>query len=221
MNDGDIKRLESREGENTYSSTHQKRHAKLSKDKTRPQSSPITRASSQDTSLLAERENASKDETKEVKWSSKRSRNFSRHSNNSKNKQSSKAKFNQKRDRYAKNENSITEYRTKKKDLVDRKTKRVSQKKSVVLQRGGTSLLNAKQNNEYIEGVTQPTAMMSTNSKFSNPSVENWNISTKSRTFKNGQGVPHASFVDQSNCHNYIFKILFLIFSFNQTLNIN
>ena len=206
MNDGDIKRLESREGENTYSSIHQKRHAKLSKDKTRPQSSPITRASSQDTSLPPKRQNASKDEIKEVKWSSKRSRNLSRHSNNSKNKQSSKAKFNQKRDRYAKNENSITEYRTKKKDLVDRKTKRVSQKQSIVVQRGRDSLLNAEKNNGYIEGVTQPTAMMSTNSKFSNPSVENWNISTKSRTFKNGQGVPHASSVDQSNCHNYIFN---------------
>ena len=206
MNDGDIKRLESREGENTYSSTHQKRHAKLSKDKTRPQSSPITRASSQDTSLLAERQNASKEEIKEVKRSSKRSRNLSRHSNNSKNKQSSKSKFNQKRDRYAKNENSITEYRTKKKDSVDRKSKRVSEKQSIVLHRGGKSLLNAKQNNGYIEGVTQPTAMMSTNSKFSNPSVENWNISTKSKTFKNGQGVPHASSVDQGNCHNYIFN---------------
>ena len=209
LNDGDIKRLESREGQNTYSSTHQKRHAKLSKDKTRPQSSPITRAlsSSQDTSSLAERhnQNASKDEIKEVKWSSKRSRNSSRHSNNSKNKQSSKSKFNQKRDRYAKNENSITEYRTKKKDLVDRKTKRVSQKQSIVLQRGGKSLLNAKQNNKYVEGVTQPTAMMSTNSKFSNPSFENWNISTKSKTFKKGQGVPHASSVDQSNSDNYIF----------------
>ena len=147
-----MKSLKSREGENTYSSTHQKRHAKPSKDKTRPQSSPITKelSSSQDTSLLAKRQNASKDEIKEVKWSSKRSRNLSRHGNNSKNKQSSKSKFNQKRDRYPKNENSITEYRTKKKDSVDRKTKRVSQKQSVVLQRGGKSLLNAKQNNEYI-----------------------------------------------------------------------
>ena len=207
MNDGDIKRLESREGENTYSSTHQKRHAKPSKDKTRPQTSPITRASSQDTSLLPKRQNASKDDIKEVKWSSnKRSRNLSRHSNNSKNKQSSKSKFNQKRDRYAKNENSITEYRTKKKDLVDRKSKRVSQKQSIVVQREGKSLLNAKQKNGYIEGVTQPTAMMSTNSKFSNPSVENWNMSTKSKTFKNGQGAPHSSSVDQSNCHNYIFN---------------
>ena len=143
---------------------------------------------------------------KEVKWSSKRSRNLSRHSNNSKNKQSSKSKFNQKRDRYAKNENSITEYRTKKKDSVDRKIKRVSQKQSIVVQRGGNSLLNAKQNNEYIEGVTQPTAMMSTNSKFSNPSLENWNISTKSKTFKKGQNVPHASSVDQSNFDNHIFN---------------
>ena len=211
MNDGDIKRFEGREGENTYSSIHQKRHAKLSKDKTRPQTSPITRAlsSSQDTSLLAERhnQNASKDEIKEVKWSSKRSRNLSRHSNNSKNKQSSKSKFNQKRDRYAKNENSITEYRTKKKDLVDRKTKRVSQKPSVVLQRGGKSLLNGKQNNEYGEGVTQPTAMMSTNSKLNNPSLQNWNISMKSKTFKKGQGVPNASSVDKSNSDNYIFDI--------------
>ena len=131
---------------------------------------------------------------------------MSRHSNNSKNKQSSKSKFNQKRDRYAKNENSITEYRTKKKDSVDRKIKRVSQKQSIVVQRGGNSLLNAKQNNEYIERVTQPTAMMSTNSKFSNPSLENWNISTKSKTFKKGQGVPHASSVDQSNSDNYIFN---------------
>ena len=131
---------------------------------------------------------------------------MSRHSNNSKNKQSSKSKFNQKRDRYAKNENSITEYRTKKKDSGDRKIKRVSQKQSIVVQRGGNSLLNAKQNNEYIEGVTQPTAMMSTNSKFSNPSLENWNISTKSKTFKKGHVVPHASSVDQGNFDNYIFN---------------
>ena len=129
---------------------------------------------------------------------------MSRHGNNSKNRQSSKSKFNQKRDRYAKNENSITEYRTKKKDLVDRKIKRVSQKQSIVVQPGGNRLLNSKQNNEYIERVTQPTAMMSTNSKFSNPSLENWNISTKSKIFKKGQSVPHASSVDQSNSDNYI-----------------
>ena len=223
MNGENRKHFEDSSSVDSGYSTHQKRHSK-DFEKVRKPSSPITR--SLQAAYLGTKQTASNEQTSEKRRSSnKRTRNSSRHSN--KLKQTSKLKINQGNNKsgksFAKNDNSILNYRTKKK-VVDVRNIKISRSSptqpSKVFSKNEKNKIGVnlkRQGKEDYVGVTKPAFMFVTSSKW-NTSLTKLKASdkiqnnNKKNKFSSGESSPsngRSRFMKGIHTHvnNWVYQL--------------